>query len=105
MNNERITCTSRLTRWTGANGGNWFILNIDGEAAETLSATALMRRLELGKARGFGSLRVTAQIGDTDWQTSAFPRKDGGWLMLVKKSVRHAEGLDEDDTIELNLVV
>mgnify|MGYP003526914867 CR=1 FL=1 len=35
------------------------------EAAEAIRATALMRRLEGGQKRGWGSIRVAATIGDT----------------------------------------
>ena len=99
---ERITHATRLCRWTGAQGGNWFYCAIDGEAGEALATAALVRRLE-GMARGFGSLRVTAQIGETRWQTSVFPQKGGGWLLLVKAAVRKAEGIGEGDEVELTL--
>jgi len=103
MQNERIICTSRLWRWTGGNGGHWFFFTIDGKAGEALSATALMRRLELGRARGFGSLRVTARIGATRWQTSVFPQAGEGWLLPVKAAVRKAEAIGEGDQVELSL--
>lgn len=99
---ERVTLTTRLSRWTGGNGGNWFFCTIGGDAGEALAATALMRRLE-GMARGFGSLKVTAQIGETRWRTSVFPQKGEGWLLLVKAAVRKAEGIGEGDELELTL--
>jgi hypothetical protein len=60
----------------------------------------LARRLELGKRRGFGSVKVTAQIGGSRWQTSLFPQKSGGWFLPVKKPVRLAENLDFGDDVE-----
>lgn len=93
---EQIAFTAPLWRWTGANGGAWHFVTIIGEPAEALTATALMRRLE-GLGRGFGSLRVLARIGESEWQTSVFPQKaEGGpteWLLPVKAAVRKAEGL------------
>lgn len=79
-------------------------MTIGGEAAEALSATALMRKLE-GMARGFGSLRVTATIGDSTWRTSVFPSRDEGWMLPVKAAVRKAEGIGEGDEVELVLEV
>ena len=76
----------------------WIALT--GEAADAVAAHELMRRLELGKRRGFGSVKVNARIGGTCWQTSLFPQKSGGWFLPVKKPVRLAEGLDFDDAIE-----
>jgi hypothetical protein len=99
---ERVSCTSALWRWSGGNGGTWFFLTVSGEAGEVLSATALMRRFE-GLARGFGSLRVTAQIGASRWQTSVFPSRETGWMLPVKAAVRRAEGIGEGDEVELVL--
>lgn len=63
-----------------------------------------MRRLE-GAAKGFGSLKVTARIGDSTFKTSVFPSKDLGWLLPVKAAVRKAEGIGEGDEVELVLEV
>lgn len=73
---------------------------LTGEAAEAVAGHELARRLELGKRRGFGSVKVTARIGESEWQTSLFPQKTGGWFLPVKKPVRLAEGLDFGDAIE-----
>ncbi|MCB2062012.1 MAG: DUF1905 domain-containing protein [Novosphingobium sp.] len=99
---EKIACTCTLWRWTGGGNGSWHFLTITGDAAEALSATALMRRLE-GMARGFGSLRVTATIGTTSWQTSVFPARETGWMLPVKAAVRKAEDLAEGDEVSLSL--
>lgn len=79
-------------------------MTIGGEAAEALSATALMRKLE-GMARGFGSLKVTATIGDSTWRTSVFPSREEGWMLPVKSAVRKAEGIGEGDEVALVLEV
>ena len=73
---------------------------LTGEAAEAVAAHGLVRRLELGKRRGFGSVKVTARVGGSEWQTSLFPQKSGGWFLPVKKPVRLAEGLDFGDEVE-----
>jgi len=74
---------------------------LTGEVAETVAAHELVRRLEFGKRRGFGSVKVTARIGGSRWQTSLFPQKgSGGWFLPVKKPVRLAEGLDFGDAVE-----
>ena len=74
---------------------------LTGEAAEAVAAHELARRLELGKRRGFGSVKVTARVGGSRWQTSLFPQKDtGGWFLPIKKPVRLAEGLDFGEEIE-----
>lgn len=102
---ERVTHRGMLWRWTTpAAPAAWHFVTIDGAAGEELSATALLRRLE-GAARGFGSLKVTAQIGRSRFKTSIFPSKETGWLLPVKASVRKAEGLAEGDVVEVELAL
>ena len=78
-------------------------LRIPPEAAEAIAGHELERRLELGKRRGFGSVRVTVTLGDSQWQTSLFPNKDGSWFLPIKKPVRVAEGLVEGDDVAVEL--
>lgn len=100
---EHLTHTGPLWRWTTAAGsGAWHFVTFDGAAGEALSTTALMRRLE-GMSRGFGSLKVTARIGDSTFKTSLFPSKELGWLLPVKTSVRKAEDLSEGDLVAVEL--
>jgi hypothetical protein len=102
---EVIVHTGPLWRWTSSSGtGTWHFLTIDGTAGEALSATALMRRLEKSIG-GFGSLKVTARIGDSVFKTSLFPSKELGWLLPVKAAVRKAEGIVEGDPVEVVLEV
>lgn len=102
---ERLVHRGPLWRWTTtAAPAVWHFVTVDGAAGETLSATALMRRLE-GGARGFGSLKVTATIGSSTFSTSVFPSKELGWLLPVKASVRKAEAIAEGDEVELLLEV
>ncbi|MEZ5749488.1 MAG: DUF1905 domain-containing protein [Caenibius sp.] len=76
--------TAPLWRWTGGNGGSWHFVTAGGAAAEAIAAHALIRRLEEGHARGFGSVKVEARIGDSCWTTSVFPHSEGGWILPVK---------------------
>jgi hypothetical protein len=76
---------------------------LTGKAADAVAAHELMRRLENGKRRGFGSVRVTVQVGSSRWQTSLFPQKAGGWFLPIKKPVRLAEGLEEGEPVAVVL--
>lgn len=101
---ERLTHTGPLWRWTGGSGGSWHFLTIDGAAGEALTGTALMRRMER-TIGGFGSLKVTARIGDSAFRTSLFPSRELGWLLPVKAAVRKAEGIGEGDEVTVQLEV
>jgi hypothetical protein len=102
---EIYTITTPLWIWTTDNApASWHFLTLDGEVAEAIHALAVMRRLELGHKRGWGSMKVHATVGDTSWNTSIFPAKDlGGWLLPVKAAVRKAEGLAAGDSVELRV--
>ncbi|GFJ93981.1 hypothetical protein Prum_076230 [Phytohabitans rumicis] len=53
---------------------------------------------------GWGMVPVTAQIGDTEWTTSLFP-KDGRYVVPVKARVRTSEGLEVGDVVTVRLAV
>ena len=65
---------------------------------------ARLHRLEFGRQRGFGSVKVMARVGETEWKTSVFPQnKSTEWVLLVSKKVMRAEDLSEGDPITLQL--
>lgn len=102
---DTVTHTGKLWLWTGPEGtAAWHFLTIDGKAAEAIRVHEVMRRLEHGAGRGFGSVKVRASIGQTRWATSVFPSKEsGGWLLPVKLAVRKAEDLAAGDAAEVEL--
>ncbi|MCL4671832.1 MAG: DUF1905 domain-containing protein [Sphingomonadaceae bacterium] len=104
--NDTITLTAPLTRWQG-DRGTYHLLVITGEPAEALAMHARLRRLEYGRQRGFGSVKVTARIGDTEWSTSVFPQNQSTeWILLVSRKVVRSEDLAEGGpvTVELELL-
>jgi hypothetical protein len=103
VSGDRISFTAPLLVWRIENEGEMSYVTIAGEAAEAIGAYELIRRLELGRRRGFGSVKVEAAIGDSRWSTSVFPQKEGGWFLPVKKAICRAEGLEADDEIAVRL--
>lgn len=93
-----------LWRWNGANQGNWFFVTIDGTLADSIAAHAFVRRLETGRRRGFGSVKVRATIGDATWQTSVFPDKRG-WILPIKAAVRRSQSLNEGMAARIKLTL
>jgi hypothetical protein len=104
---ETHSTSAKLWIWsTDKAPASWHFLTLDGEVAEAIHALALMRRLEFGRKRGWGSIKVRAMVGDTSWDTSIFPAKDlGGWLLPVKATVRKAEGLVAGDVVEVSVTL
>ncbi|MCB2066292.1 MAG: DUF1905 domain-containing protein [Erythrobacter sp.] len=71
--------------------------------AKQVAAYEIHQRILTGKRRGFGSVKVEASIGESCWQTSLFPQKDGTWFLPVKAAVRRAEGLAEGEPVSVTL--
>jgi hypothetical protein len=78
---------------------------IGGNEAAAIRAE-IADRGAMGKASGFGSVRVTAHVGDSRWQTSLFPHKEsGGFFLPIKAPVRRAEGLVPGETISATIII
>ena len=100
---ETIKAVLPLTRWQGDKATYHLVIFAGGEA-EAVAGHALMQRLEMGRTRGFGSLKVMARIGETAWKTSVFPQKQKSeWILLVSKKVIRAEDLAPGDRIPVAL--
>lgn len=102
---ETLTATLPLDRWQG-DRGTYHLVTFTGDVAEAMSTHALMHKLEFGRARGFGSIKLTARIGETEWRTSVFPQnKQSEWVLLVSKKVMRAENIVAGDAIEVTLTL
>ena len=99
---ETVAARARLWRWDGGTAA-WYFMTLAGEAAEAIAAHEAMRRLESGKGRGFGSVKVTARIGESRWPTSVFPHKEGGYLLPLKAAIRRDERIAEGDDVVVEL--
>jgi hypothetical protein len=74
-----------------------FVTVPDEECAELAAAASLV-------TYGWGMIPVAAQIGETEWTTSLFP-KNGKYIVPLKDAVRRAEGIDVGDTVTVRLTV
>lgn len=102
---EQVAFTAEIARWQGEKAV-YHVVTIGGEAAEAITMHERLRRMEFGARRGFGSVKVMAQVGTTRWKTSVFPSKSGEWWLLVGRKVLKAEDLVAGDNaaIELELL-
>jgi hypothetical protein len=79
-------------------GNTWHFLTLPVDLADDIRARVVRT--------GFGSVRVTATIGDTTWATSVFPEKaSGSYVLPVKKAVRQSEGLEVDTTVTVRVAL
>ncbi|RYG45978.1 DUF1905 domain-containing protein [bacterium] len=64
--------------------------------------SAEIKALSAHLTYGWGVIPTAARIGETDYQTSLFPR-DGVYLVPVKVAVQRAEGVRVGDRVTLRL--
>lgn len=100
---ETITAALPLQRWQG-DRSTYHLVTMTGDAAEAIAMHARLHRLEFGRQRGFGSVKVIASIGETAWKTSVFPQKQSSeWVLLVSKKVMRLEGLAPEGAVTVSL--
>ncbi|WP_344216371.1 DUF1905 domain-containing protein [Kribbella sancticallisti] len=88
--------TGEIWFWKGP--APWYFVTVPDEPSADLEATSA------NVTYGWGMIPVTAQIGDTTWTTSLFP-KDGLYIVPIKANIRKAESLEVGDTIKVQLTV
>lgn len=85
--------------WEYPGEASWHFVTMPPELAEDV-------RELVPPGPGFGSVRVTATVGPSTWQTSLFPdTKTGSYLLPVKKAVRQANESVAGDVLHVRLVV
>jgi hypothetical protein len=86
------------TLWKYQGKAAWYFITVPQEH------TGEIKFFAHDAKRGFGSVRVTAMIGDTVWKTSVFPSKsDGTFILPVKAEIRKKNALSDGD--ELNVKI
>lgn len=91
--------TATLFRWDARDDSSWYFVALPPELSEDIREVPR-------PTRGFGSVRVRARIGGSEFATSIFPDKGLGTFVLpVKKAVRDAENLADGDTTDVELLV
>lgn len=94
-----IETSGPMVRWSG-DKASWYFIVLTGDVVGEIHYAAM------GRTGGFGSVKVSATIGATQWDTSVFPdKKSGGFMLPVKAAVRRAEKLSEGDTVSLSLEI
>jgi hypothetical protein len=95
-----VEFVAEVWQWDARKSDGWFFVSLPPDLADDIDA-------EHGHhAKGFGSLRVEAQIGATTWRTSIFPdTKRATYVLPLKKSVRTKEALTNGEMTEVTLQV
>ena len=93
----RVRFTAKL--WLYPGDAAWHFITVPKKESEKIRVQAKKIR------RGWGSVRVSAKIGKTRFDTSVFPdSKSGTYLLPVKVAVRRKEGIDPGDPVSVSLI-
>jgi O-6-methylguanine DNA methyltransferase len=93
---KKFSFKARVWRWPGYAG--WHFVNLPKDIAGAIKKSS--------KTYSSGFVRVSAAVGKSVWETALFPHKESEtYLLSIKKSVRKAEGIYEDDTIRAIVTV
>lgn len=97
--------TAELWEWKSSGekrGGSWHFVTLPKDISKDIQTFTRHRKT------GFGSVRVKARCGDTEWLTSIFPSKEQkSYLLPIKKSVRTAQKLSagRDSKFEITVLM
>lgn len=90
----------RAELWLYPGEAGWHFLTLPADVADDLREEAAAFR------KGFGSVRVTAEISGHTWQTSVFPdSRSGSYVLPVKKAVRTATRISAGDEVAVQLEI
>lgn len=94
-----IEFESDVFRWDARDDASWYFTAVPPELSEDIREIPRPHR-------GFGSVRVRARIGESEWATSIFPdSKSGSYVLPLKKAVRDAENLVQGGSVTVRLDV
>ena len=94
-----IEFDGEIFRWDARSDAAWYFTAVPPELSEEIR--------EIPRPyRGFGSVRVRAIIGGSEWSTSIFPDStSGSYVLPLKKKVRDAESLVDGGPVSVRLEV
>lgn len=94
-----IEFDGEVFRWDARDDASWYFTALPPELSADIREVPR-------PTRGFGSVRVRARIGSTQWATSIFPDKASeSYVLPLKKAVRDAESLVDGGTVFVHLEV
>lgn len=95
MDSYLLKFKSNLWVWDGSSP--WYFVTVPEK--ESILIRERFRHVH----RGWGSVPVLVQIGDSSWKTSIFWEKKGTYLLPIKKEIRNREKLVANKKIDVNL--
>lgn len=77
----------------------WYMITVPVEVSSQI------KKLFGHLHRGWGSIPVTVQIGESNWKTSIFWEKKGTYLLPIKKAIRIKQNITNGSTASVKLFI
>ncbi|ADI28925.1 DUF1905 domain-containing protein [Methylotenera versatilis] len=89
--------------WLWQGKGTWHFITLPQDKSEEIK---FFSDNHFGKRRGWGSVRVSANIGGTIWETSIFPSGSlEAYILPIKAEVRKKQKIVAGDDVEVLLQI
>ncbi|GAA4022111.1 DUF1905 domain-containing protein [Allokutzneria multivorans] len=92
----KVTFTGEVWYWRGP--APWYFVTVPEEVRRDI------QELSGHVSYGWGMIPATVTVGGSTWATSLFP-KDGSYIVPLKTQMRRREGIEEGQTISLDLAI
>jgi Domain of unknown function (DUF1905) len=95
-----VKFTFEADLWRYQHDNPWYFVTLPSDDSQRI------REETDGLRKGFGSVRVEANIGSSTWRTSVFPdAKSQCFVLPVKKQVRRAEEIEDGDACAVTVTL
>jgi len=89
--------------WLWQGKGTWHFITLPQDKSEEIK---FFSDNHFGKRRGWGSVRVSVNIGGTVWDTSIFPSGSlDAYILPIKAEVRKKQKIAAGDDVEVALQI
>ncbi len=96
MNFKGIKYEFSAIPWQHGESGGWHFVSLPTETSTEI------RKMFKAEEEGWGRLKATAKIGNTEWKTAIwFDTKMNTYLLPLKANIRKKEGIVIGEKIEL----
>ena len=86
--------------WQHPASGGWFFASLP------LGVATEIRQHLKWQEEGWGRIKATAKIGETQWDTALwFDTKHQTYLLPIKSQIRLKEKIDKDDLVEIQVYI
>jgi hypothetical protein len=98
--NFKITYLFESTIWKHSSSSAWYFVTLPNDLSLEI------RELFGKEEEGWGRLKVRAQTGRSEWQTSIWwDSKKGAYLLPLKAAIRKKEHLEENELTAIKIWV